>query len=138
MSIADLCTHIRSSETGGSSSRIVRVIWLKEQSGVKHEFLLMNVVADPIEDDCDALPPHSPSSVAATIGSGIETFGSSKRGEPKVTWLRLDRAARKGYRGLMTLRSFSSIFPANDTVSCYRRYLVLYSQPIAHFCILSS
>ena len=97
MSIADFCGHIRGSPLA-KDSHITSLIWNKEQSGVKHEFLLIEIVATP--------PTVSPDG------------DTERRG--MTTWLRLDRAARKGYRGFrnLTLRSSSAVFPANDTV-CY-------------------
>jgi hypothetical protein len=97
MSISDLCAHIRGSPLA-KDSHITSLIWNKEQSGVKHEFLLIEVVA------------------TAPRGATDDSNGGTERG--MTTWVRLDRAARKGYRGFrnLTLRSSSAVFPANDTV----------------------
>lgn len=123
VSIADLCKHIRHSSSGGHASKVMEINWYKEQGGVKHEFLIVKVVGDP--------NPHTPSPERHTSSSSTTSNPESvedrdraphpRPPEPRsqdghTTWLRLDRAARKGYGGFFQLKSSSAIFPANDTV----------------------
>lgn len=116
MSITDLCAHIRASPLA-KDSHITSLIWNKEQSGVKHEFLLIQVVSGV---------PTSPASSSSD---------SEKR--EVTSWLRLDRAAQKGYRGLrsLSLRSSSAVFPANDTVCRLMLHQVIVQKLMAFFSL---
>lgn len=120
VSIADLCKNIRQSASGGRASRIPEIIWHKEQGGVRHEYLVIKVIGDPNSFPNSPLPSSSNLNGEVSNGKGkapesSDSYGGVENGQ--TTWLRLDRAAQKGYSGFFQIKSSSAIFPANDTVS---------------------
>ncbi|KAF8315944.1 hypothetical protein DL93DRAFT_824129 [Clavulina sp. PMI_390] len=118
MSVTDFCAHVRASPHG-RNAYLTKLVWHKELSGVKHEFMLVKIVYP------SAMSPRPPSQPAGSTSPSplrndngnpppFETSGGTV-----TTWVRLDRAAQQGYKGIWSsqFRSSSAVFPANDTVS---------------------
>ncbi|KAF8317139.1 hypothetical protein DL93DRAFT_2165797 [Clavulina sp. PMI_390] len=117
LSVAEFGFLITGSTPVARAAAVTELVWCKERSGVKHEFLLAKVTYP------EANPPSQPSEHTNGIPSSssspspdysAEQHVSSVPARSSTLWVRLDRGAQLGYHGI---KSSSGVFPAHDSAA---------------------